>query len=197
MKRCGWPAADERAHRLQHSAVKSAPARPVGPRVRDRYWPGTLMGIGVFVALISALTVLPWTLMDTGLLLRFFVGLCFAGNLVPYAHSGLRLGMERLEWFLFNLLAIGPLVTSALLWVNFLFHGPVTVTDHLVKEVQVEGTVITYVFRDGFMADHWMARSAWRDWYPIVGNAVQVAVARGGLGVEVVVSKQPHVVGRP
>ncbi|MFZ1694667.1 MAG: hypothetical protein WAT74_15830, partial [Flavobacteriales bacterium] len=104
------------------------------PQVRDRRWPGTLMAIGVFVGLLSALTVVPWTLIEHGLLLRFFIGLCFVGNLLPYARSGLRMGMERLEWFLFNLLAIGPLVTCLLLWVNYIFHGSAATSTHAVIE---------------------------------------------------------------
>lgn len=193
MKRSGLPAPGARAQQLQQAGVKRVP--PAGPQVRERYWPSTLMGLGVFVALLSGLTVLPWTLIDPMLIVRFFVGLCFLGNLLPYAHSGLRLGMERLEWFLFNLLAIGPLGTSALLWLNFIGHGPVSVTDHLVKDVIIEGTMLTYTFKDDFLHDHPLARATYRDWYPIVGNAVEVSVAQGLLGVPVVVRKEPHVRG--
>lgn len=169
--------------------------RAVNPGVKERYWPGTVMGIGVFVALLSALTVLTWSMVSTVVLLRFFVGLCFVGNLGPHARSGLRLGMARLEWFLFNLVAIGPLGTSALLWVNFLFHGAPVVSDHIVSRVEANGTHITYEFRDGFLADHWMARSAYADWFPIVGNAVEFTTAQGLFGIEVVLRKRPHVAG--
>lgn len=153
------------------------------------------MGLGVFIALLSALTVVPWTVIEPQVIGRFFVGLCFVGNLLPYAHSGLRLGMERLEWFLFNLLAIGPIGTSLLLWLNFLGHGQVNVTDHVVKDVVVEGTLLTYTFRDDFLNDYSLARATYRDWYPIVGNAVEVSLATGLLGVPVVVRKEPHVLG--
>ncbi|MBK7946532.1 MAG: hypothetical protein IPJ85_15095 [Flavobacteriales bacterium] len=161
----------------------------VQPQVRDRRWPGTLMAIGVFVGLLSALTVVPWTLIEHGLLLRFFIGLCFVGNLLPYARSGLRMGMERLEWFLFNLLAIGPLVTCSLLWANFIFHGPVVSGTHAVVTIDDHGTYLTYNFSDDYLAEHWMARSNYRDWPDAHGRRLNVSTATGLLGFEVVVKK--------
>ncbi len=66
------------------------------------------------------------TLITFTAMFRWLALFCFAGNLLPYMRSGLALGMERLEWFLFNLLAVGPFVFSALLWANFLFRGEPT-----------------------------------------------------------------------
>lgn len=163
--------------------------------MRDRSWPGTFMAIGLFVALISALTVVPWTLIAPGTLLRFFIGLCFIGNLLPYARSGLRMGMERLEWFLFNLLAIGPLLTCGLLWANYLVHGPVSTSTHAVSEVEDHRTYITYTFADGFLDAHWMARSIYRDLPDRHGHILEVGVARGLLGIDVVVSRKPVING--
>jgi hypothetical protein len=40
--------------------------------------------------------------------------------------------MERLEWFLFNLLAVGPFVLSFLLWLNLLVHGEERTVHHRV-----------------------------------------------------------------
>lgn len=169
--------------------------RTVDHGVRERYWPGTVMGVGVFIALVSAMTVLPWSLVSGYTILRFFVGLCFIGNLLPYARSGLRLGMDRLEWFLFNLIAIGPIGTSLFLWLNFLLHGPPVLTDHVVARVDSSRTLVTYEFHDGFLEEHWMARSTYADWFPIIGNAVEFRTAQGLFGIEVVLAKRPHVVG--
>lgn len=149
------------------------------------------MAIGVFVALVSSLTVVPWTLITPSTMLRSFIGLCFLGNLLPYARSGLRMGMERLEWFLFNLLAVGPLLTALLLWVNFIFHGPVSATRHAVSDVADHGTYLTYAFEDGFLDAFWMARSNYRDWPDSHGHILEVSTARGLLGIEVVVRKRP------
>ncbi|MCB0765081.1 MAG: hypothetical protein R2815_11995 [Flavobacteriales bacterium] len=161
-------------------------------RVKDQYWPGTLMGFGIFIALGSLFTVAPWTLIDPGVLFRVFLVLCFAGNLLPYLRSGLWLGMERLEWFLFNLLAIGPIGTSGLLWINFLFHGPSVTTVHPVSEVIEERTIVTYVFGDDYLSGFPFARGMFRDMLTTTHAAqVRVTVAEGALGYGVVLRKEP------
>ena len=164
-------------------------------RVREQYWPGTLMGFGIFITLGSLFTVAPWTLIDPSLLLRVLLVLCFGGNLFPYLRSGLWLGMERLEWFLFNLLAVGPIGTCLLLWCNFLFHGPAHTAVHKVIRVTTDPTVITYEFADGYLKEFPFARGTYRDWYPIVGNGVRISEANGLLGVPVILGKEPFVFG--
>jgi len=191
MKRRGLPADRARAGQLQQVRVKSVEPQRAGPQVRDRRWPGTLMAIGVFVALLSVLTVVPWTLIEPAMMLRFFIGLCFVGNLLPYANSGLRMGMERFEWFFFNLLAIGPMLTALLLWVNFLFHGPATSASHVVVRVEDHGTYLTYIFRDGYLDSFWMARSTYRDWPDSHGHILEVSTAKGLLGIDVLLGKRP------
>ncbi len=96
----------------------------MGGPVRERFWPGNLMALGIFVVLVSFWWAGMRTLITFMLLSKVFAALAFAGNLIPYAWSGARLGMERFEWFLFNLLAVGPLVFSALLWINYFVTGP-------------------------------------------------------------------------
>ncbi|HQV74740.1 MAG TPA: hypothetical protein PLE78_04570 [Flavobacteriales bacterium] len=94
------------------------------PEVKEQTWPGTLMVFGIFTLLLSFWWVGEKTLISYTALGRWFALFAFAGNLLSYKGAGLRLGMERLEWFLFNLLAVGPLLFSAALWVNMLVHGP-------------------------------------------------------------------------
>ena len=174
--------ADFRAQH-QRSAVKGEES--------DHYWPGTVMGLGVFFSLISALTVMPWTLIPPELLLRVLLGLCFIGNLVPLIIVGARLGMARLEFFLFNLIAVGPVVTSVLLWLNFLLHGPSDDTVHAVATTEHGGTLITYVFGDDFLAEYPFARSTYKDWNATVGSHVRVSLADGLFGFPVVLRKEP------
>jgi hypothetical protein len=106
---------------------------------RERYWPETLMVTGILVLVVSFWLAGERTLVAYGILLRWFAAFAFAGNLVPYAVLAARLGMERLEWFLFNLLAVGPLLLSAGLWINLLCHGPETL--RLVPVGEVRHTV--------------------------------------------------------
>jgi hypothetical protein len=95
----------------------------VGARPMERFWPGTTMALGILILLISFWSVGQWTFVTYMTLSKALALLAVAGNLLPYRSSGLRLGMERLEWFLFNVLAVGPILLSALLWVNFLVGG--------------------------------------------------------------------------
>jgi len=97
--------------------------RTVEARPRDQSWPGTLMVLGIFVLLASFWWAGTRTLISYMELARWFALFAFVGNLLPYKRVGLALGMERLEWFLFNLLAVGPFVLSALLWLNLLVHS--------------------------------------------------------------------------
>lgn len=177
------PLTKPRATQHQHRAVKG--------RVREQYWPGTLMGFGIFIGLASASTVAPWTEIAPGLLFRVFLVLCFAGNLLPYLRSGLWLGMERLEWFLFNLLAVGPIGTSLLLWMNFLVHGEPYTTEHDVGRVEAGRTLVVYHFKDHYLEEHVNARSTYQDWYDIVGHRVRITEANGLFGWTVVLRKEP------
>jgi hypothetical protein len=159
-------------------------------KVREQYWPSTFMGFGIFVGLFSFFTVVYWTLIAPDLLFRFFLVLCFVGNLLPYMRSGLWLGMERLEWFLFNLLAVGPLGTSLLLWLNFLGHGPVRVSDHSVAFADAGRTMITYHFVDGHLEEFPLARAVYRDLGDLVGSTIRITEAEGLFGVPVVLRKE-------
>jgi hypothetical protein len=89
---------------------------------REQYWPGTLMALGLFAFIVTFWAGQAVTFITFVELFRWLALFCFAGNLLPYMRSGLALGMERLEWFLFNLLAIGPLLFTVLLWTNFLLR---------------------------------------------------------------------------
>ncbi|MBL7946859.1 MAG: hypothetical protein JNN32_12415 [Flavobacteriales bacterium] len=109
--------------RTPRPAGRGHQQRTVEARPRDQSWPGTLMVLGIFVLLASFWWAGTRTLISYMELARWFALFAFVGNLLPYTRVGLALGMERLEWFLFNLLAVGPLVLSSLLWLNLLVHG--------------------------------------------------------------------------
>lgn len=93
---------------------------------RERNWPGTLMAVGIFIALFTLFWTGPRTLIPVLDLFRALAFCCIIGTLVPYVLGGWRMGMAKLEWFLFNVLAVGPITISALLWLNTWVHGPIT-----------------------------------------------------------------------
>jgi hypothetical protein len=160
--------------------------------VRDQRWPGTLMALGVFTAIVSMVTVVPWTLIDAQWLLRVLLFLCFSGNLIPYLRSGLVLGMERLEWFLFNLLAVGPLGISLLLWSNFIFHGPVTVTEHKVGSTGIRGGFLYYELADGSLSEYPYALAVPWSQATEFGSHLRITRADGLFGVPVLVRKEAY-----
>lgn len=84
------------------------------------------MALGIFFAIFSFLWLGPRTLVPGQLLVKLLVVCGLVTLLLPYRSTGLRLGMERFEWFLFNLLALGPTLSGLILWSNLAIHGPVT-----------------------------------------------------------------------
>lgn len=92
--------------------------------VKDQHWPGTLMAFGVIVFLVTLWLAISMVYVGAVALMQWFALFAFAGNLLPYVRSGLSLGMERFEWFMFNLLAVGPFLWGAVLVLNLVFHGP-------------------------------------------------------------------------
>lgn len=100
----------------QQRAVDAGPPEP--------QWPTTMMAVGLLLSIILFWTVGQLTLIAYTELFRWFALLSFAGNLLPKRWYAKRFGMEPLEWFWFNLLAVGPMIFSAALLLNFLVHGP-------------------------------------------------------------------------
>lgn len=160
---------------------------------RDRKWPGTLMALGVISLVVHMVTVVRWTLIEPATLLRALALLCFIGSVLPYRRAAYRWGMARLEWFLFNLLAVGPLFMGLLLWANFLFHGPPTTSDHQVSEVSAGNAFRMHTFADGLWTEYPLARLLSRETSDALGYTARITTARGLLGVPVVVDiKAPH-----
>lgn len=87
-------------------------------------WPTTLMVLGVIMAPLMFFTVGENTFITYNTLFRWFILFALVGNLVPSRWCAAALKMDRKEWFLFSLLAIGPFLFSTGLLVNRMFHGP-------------------------------------------------------------------------
>jgi hypothetical protein len=87
-------------------------------------WPATWMAVGVLVAIVAFWTVGHRTLISYNAYFRWLAVLCFTGNLLPRRLYAERLPMDGSGWFWFNLLAVGPILWSVCLSLNFLVHGP-------------------------------------------------------------------------
>jgi hypothetical protein len=87
-------------------------------------WPVTAMVLGIFLFIVVFWTLGQFTLIGFTELFRWFALFAFGGNLLPQRWYGKRLVMDRLEWFWFNLLAVGPALFALGLSLNFFIHGP-------------------------------------------------------------------------
>lgn len=108
----------------QRSRVDGASSMTSG---REPHWPATLMVLGIVLFVSSFWAVLSTAFIPITEVLRWFALFAFVGNLLPYARTGLRLGMARFQWFMFNLLCVGPVLFCLLFTVDRLFHGPVRI----------------------------------------------------------------------
>jgi hypothetical protein len=81
------------------------------------------MAVGVLLFIVLFWTIGQRTLITFTELFRWFALFAFAGNLLRRRWYMKRFAMERLEWFWFNLLAVGPLLFACCLLLNFLVHG--------------------------------------------------------------------------
>lgn len=118
-----WGMMDQRNGELERWAARQRTTDERGV-VKDQHWPGTLMAFGVIVFLVTLWAAIYLVYMGYLELLQWFALFAFAGNLLPYMKSGLSLGMERFEWFMFNLLAVGPFLWGAVLVANLAVHAP-------------------------------------------------------------------------
>ena len=90
------------------------------------------MLIGLFAMIIAFWWVAASVLVSYWIIGRLFCAFAFAGNLAYGAWTRRVLGMSRSYWFMFNLLAIGPLLFCLFFGLNALFAtGPAS---YLIRE---------------------------------------------------------------
>lgn len=83
-----------------------------------------MMAVGVLLLIILFWSIGQLTLISYTGLFRWFILFSFAGDLLPRRWYSARFAMDRLEWFWFNLLAVGPMIFCACMLLNFFVHGP-------------------------------------------------------------------------
>ena len=87
-------------------------------------WPTTLMAVSILVFIVLFWTIGQRMFITYNELFRWFALFAFAGNFLPRQWYAKRFAMDRLEWFWFNILAVGPLLFCCCLLLNFFIHGP-------------------------------------------------------------------------
>ena len=139
------------------------------------------MAVGLFVSLFTILWLGRRTFIDALTLLRILGLCCVAGAVVPFTWSGSRVGMERLEWFLLNVVGLGPLCLSLLLAINHYVHGPVRwVEGRIGQDLEVVLADGPYVRREVISADAFAFTDGERE--EAVKDTFRAGVARGYLG---------------
>lgn len=186
--------ATDRQRRRQRSAVDGAAEVREG---REPFWPATFMVIGIILFVVAFWTVVATVYMPIADILRWFAFLAFAGNLVPYRFSGARLGMARFQWFMFNLLAIGPLLFTAVFALDHALHGPVRI------ELLDRGMDPVLYWRENGERPHaipWEQASRQvpqAEWSFLLEAGAITGTARGALGHEVRTLVQLRDLGAP
>lgn len=156
--------------------------------------PSTFMVIGIFAALFTGFSIGNLTLLSTVDLFRLLFFLCFVGLLVPHRFTRKRMRMEHLEWFFFNTFAIGPILFSTILILNFLWHGETEYRDYPLQIGSAHDGE-----RLALLTDGWIEYSSSVSFlFPTDaenGSMVRIGKANGVFGMDVIVSKvrvHPH-----
>jgi hypothetical protein len=82
------------------------------------------MALSILLFIVVFWTIGQRTLITFTELFRWLALFAFAGNFLPKRWVETRFEMDRMEWFWFNLLAVGPLLLTCCLALNFFVHGP-------------------------------------------------------------------------
>lgn len=181
--------------RQSNGGLEARSARAVGAhqhlRVKERLWPHYMMALGVIITLAVMLWVGKLTLVPLDLLLRSLALCCVVLLLVPFRFTAYRLGMERLEWVLFNVLGLGPLVFSGLLLLNFLWHDAPDCAMHTIEHSSQTSLFYRVELEDGgFSAFPGAREFNASDGSLVRARTLRICTARGALGPAVVVERE-------
>ena len=153
------------------------------------YFAQTFMVLGIFVLLLTAYSVCQLTLVSVVGLLRIFFLLCFITLLIPHRYTGKRLGMGMFEWFLFNVLAVGPWSFALIMWGNFFLHGEVESRVYPLNEIR---RVSTNEYASE-VTDGWIEYHDALEFFFVgedeIGSRVRIDKATGIFGMPVVLKK--------
>lgn len=158
-------------------------------------WSYTIIILGLFGGIASMVYLGNLTLVPVWWLLVGWLGIGAIACLVPLSFYRKFTPMNRVEWQMFNFIGLAGVLSSVLLWLNFLVPVSTTVTVHQVVNQKVDvGDEIVFEFEDGFLREHKGARS----FYVSIENIgtmalteeVEYTVGTGLLGLDVVLDRE-------
>lgn len=111
---------------------------------KNWHWAYTVMLAGLFLGIFSLAFAGGKTLVSFAFLSRLLAFCCLAGLLIPMRLYSRWLGMNKLASFLFNVMGIGPLLCSILLWLNFFITADTRQETHRITQAKL----VTAVYFD-------------------------------------------------
>ena len=166
---------------------------------KDWHWAYSVMLAGLFLGLMSLAYVGNKTLVSFGFISRVLAFCCCFGLLIPMRFYMRWLGLDRLEALLFNVMGVGPLLCSTLLWLNFLVRTdrqteiyPV-VSKELISGAYFQDITVSFTLADSAWAEYPEVRrfEITEDNITIInGMEVKITVATGFLGYVVLVDNE-------
>ncbi len=167
---------------------------------RPWHWTRTVMLVGFFGCMLSLPSVGSWTMLGWGFLARGLTLFCILGLvLFPWRLYQRFIGINAFETFLFNVMGVGPLLFSLLLWVNFLFHGPPREETLNIEERTFVGQMLNPVYRYELEGGAYEDKPEYRRFAfepekeKLLANAqrVEYRTAEGFFGVRVMLERKP------
>lgn len=158
------------------------------------------MIIGLFGSLASLASVGSWTMASRTFLSQALALFCVLGLLLfPLRVYQRFLGINAFETFLFNVMGVGPLIFSTLLWVNLLFHDPAEEEVHQIKERGFIGQMLNPVFEFELEGNAFEEFPAYRRFQVKPeelerlkkAEKVRYRTAKGALGYRVMLEREP------
>jgi hypothetical protein len=158
------------------------------------------MLIGFFGCMLSLPSVGSWTMLSWGYMARGLLFFCVIGLLLfPWRFYQRSLGINAFETFLFNVMGVGPLLFSLLLWSNFFLHGAVEEETLRIRDREFVGQLFNPVYRyelEGsayekmpeyrrFGMERWDRKRLER------ARKVRYRTAKGLFGVKVMLEREP------
>ncbi len=109
------------------------------------------------------------------------------------------LGINAFETFLFNVMGVGPLIFSTLLWVNFLFHSPAEEEVHGIEARDFIGQMLNPVFEFELEGNAFEEFPAYRRFQVEPADPqklqevkkIRYRTAKGALGYRVMLEREP------
>ncbi len=161
---------------------------------KNWHWAYTVMLAGFFLGIFSLAFAGGKTLVSFAFLSRLLAFCCLAGLLIPMRLYSRWLGMNKLASFLFNVMGIGPLLCSILLWLNFFITADARQETYSIAQAKL----VTAVYFDDASVLFTLERDAYKENpefrrigitsenVPLIyGKTLRITTAEGLLGYRV------------